>query len=90
MFTSKTVKSNCNCSSQNSLETSINFVKAKLAEALKLISGYLLGFKQTSMMAGVNRDKRLPPATISVSHTDLKEKSQLGFLLIHIAIPLKR
>ena len=80
MFTSKTVKSNCNCSSQNSLETNINFVKAKLAEALKLISGYLLGFKHTSMIAGVNKDKRLPPATISVSHTDLKEKkSQLRF-----------
>ena len=30
-------------------------------------------------MAGVNRDKRLPPAAISVSHKDLKEKKKVKF-----------
>merc|ERR1719346_367087 len=38
---SKTVNNNCNCSSQNSLDTNMNLAKAKLAEALNFVSGYL-------------------------------------------------
>ena len=52
----------------------MNLAKAKLAEALSFVSGYLFGCKQISMIAGVNKARRLSPVTISVSHTDLEKK----------------